>query len=397
MKIQHLINVSLRSILRNRMRSLLTSLGVIIGVSSVIIMVAIGAGSEAQIREAISAMGTNLLQIRPPRGRFSANRLSTEDVLAIRREAEYISAVSGIVRTPATLAGPVGYVMADIWGCQEDYLYIKNYNLADGDFFSEADNNRRAKVAVIGRTVAEEIFGTVSPIGATVRVGNTPFTVIGLLARKGKTGMGDDQDNVVLVPLETARSRLLRSPRLDAIEISAKSEAYMALAEAEVEAIMRISHRLGPNDEADFQLFNQEEVIDIASSTTKTLTKLLAAIAAVSLLVGGIGIMNIMLVSVSERTREIGIRLSVGARKRDILAQFLSEALLLSLLGGLLGIGLSFLAVWALDRVWQIYAIIQGGIVALAVTFSALVGIFFGYYPAQKAASLNPIDALRTE
>lgn len=392
-----LVKLSMRSILRNRMRSLLTTLGVIIGVSSVIIMVAVGEGSQAQIRENISSMGTNLIQIRPPRGRFSVNRLSIQDVEAIRREAEYIGAISGVVRAGVMAAGGSGYWSSTVFGCEEDYLAVRNWSLREGEMFGPEDNRARRKVAVIGSTVADELFAGMEATGQTIRLGNLPLTIIGVLSSKGKTGMGDDQDNVILVPLMTARGRLSRSEWLDSIEMSALDEGRMAQAQDEVEEIMRVQHRLGPFDDLSFQIFNQEEIISVASSTAKTLTALLAAIAGVSLLVGGIGIMNIMLVSVTERTREIGIRLSVGARRRDILSQFLTEAIVLSLLGGLIGILLSLGAIWLLNNFWQIRAVVSWNFIALAALFAAFVGIFFGYYPARKASAMSPIDALRTE
>lgn len=392
-----LLRLSLRSIMRNRMRSLLTSLGVIIGVSSVIILVSIGEGSQAVIRENISAMGTNLIQVLPPRGRFSANRLTSTDVQAIREEAIYISAVSGIVRAGLTAAGGSGYWSTTVWGCEEDYLHIRNWKLAEGDMFTPEDNHMRRKVAVIGASLVNELFKNQQPIGQTLRLANTPVSIIGVLESKGTNSIGNDQDNVVLVPLNTARGRLSRQINLDSIELSARGEDYMSYAQQEVQDILRISHRLAIDSEDDFTIFNQEEIINMAASTSKTLTVLLAAIAAVSLLVGGIGIMNIMLVSVSERTRETGIRLSIGARKIDILRQFLTEAVVLSFIGGLIGILFSLLAIYLLNNLWHIRAIINIYFILFASGFAALIGIFFGFYPARKAASMNPIDALRTE
>ncbi len=397
MNLPVLVRMSFRSILRNRMRSLLTTLGVIIGVSSVIIMVAVGEGSQANIRENIASMGTNLLQVRPPRGRFSANRLTVADVAKIRAETTAVAAVSGAVRMTVTAAGGSGYWTTSAYGVEPSYPEIRNWSLASGDFFTERDNASRQKVAVIGATLADELFQGSDPIGAQLRINRTPFRVIGVLASKGKTGMGDDQDNVVMVPLDTALARLQRSAFLNSIELSAVGEAEMTAAQEEVDAVLRAAHRLAEGDEADYQLFNQEEIISMASSTAKSLTVLLAAIAGVSLLVGGIGIMNIMLVSVTERTREIGIRLSVGARRTDILRQFLTEAVVLSLLGGLLGILVALLAVSALNGLWKIRAIIDPLFILLSGGFAAAVGVFFGYYPARKAASMNPIDALRTE
>jgi len=392
-----LVRMSFRSILRNRMRSLLTTLGVIIGVSSVIIMVAVGQGSQATIRDNISSMGTNLLQVRPPRGRFAANRLSVADVAKIREEATKVASVSGVARSSATAAGGSGYWTTSAFGVESGYPEIRNWEIASGEFFSDRDNASKQKTAVIGATVANELFGGADPVGQQLRLGNTPFQIVGVLKSKGKTQMGDDQDNVVMVPLNTALVRLQRSSYLSSIEMSAVSEKDMSAAQAEVDAILRAAHRIADGDDADYQLFNQEEVIEVASSTAKTLTILLGAIAGVSLLVGGIGIMNIMLVSVTERTREIGIRLSVGARRKDIMRQFLAEAVVLSFLGGLAGIALALSAVYALNAFWSVRADASAAFILLSGGFAAAVGVFFGWYPARKAAAMNPIDALRSD
>ncbi len=392
-----LVRMSFRSILRNRMRSLLTTLGVIIGVSSVIIMVAVGQGSQAAIRDNISSMGTNLLQVRPPRGRFAANRISVSDVQKIREESTLISAVSGVVRSSVTAAGGSGYWTTTAYGAESAYPEIRNWEIASGEFFTDRDNATKQKVAVIGSTVASELFDGADPVGQQLRLGNTPFQIIGVLKSKGKTQMGDDQDNVVMVPLNTALVRIERSEFLNSIEMSAVSEDRMDDAQTEVDGILRAAHRLTADADADYQLFNQEEIIQVASSTAKTLTVLLGAIAGVSLLVGGIGIMNIMLVSVTERTREIGIRLSVGARRSDIMKQFLTEAVVLSFLGGLAGIALALAAVYALNTVWSVRADANPAFILLSGGFAAAVGVFFGWYPARKASGMNPIDALRTD
>jgi len=398
-----LIHFSFRSILRNRMRSLLTSLGIIIGVCSVIVMVAVGQGSQAQIQKQIASMGQNLLMVMPARGPSRANRLTLDDVSKVKAESSYLQAISGTTRGSFNVVGGrgsedgSGYYTTQVQGVEPDYLVIKEWGVSEGEFFTDSDVQGRAKVAVLGQTVATELFGTDDPIGQELRIGTTPFRVVGVLTKKGATGMGNDQDDVIMVPLNTAITRLSRDRYLDSIEMSVTRADLMDAAQEEVSTILREAHRIQAGKDDDFQVMNQSEIIATASATSKTLTTLLAAIAGVSLIVGGIGIMNIMLVSVTERTREIGIRMAVGARKRDILFQFLSESVILSLLGGGIGILLAFGLCWVLKTFMATPAIIQPGIVAAAAGFAAAVGIFFGYYPAKKAAGLYPIDALRYE
>jgi putative ABC transport system permease protein len=396
MKASTLIRLSLRSILRNRMRSLLTTLGIIIGVCSVIVMVAIGEGSQASIRDSITSMGTNRSMISPPRGQNTANRLALEDVEKIRKESIYAAAVSGVVRSATTVVGGIGNWPTTVYGVEPDYLRIKEWNIAAGDFFSSRDVSGRAKKAVIGATIAKQLFPGDDPVGKRLRIAKTPFEIVCVLESKGANAAGSDQDDIIMVPLSTAISRLRRSKYLQSIEISAVSENRMDDAQAEIEAILRDAHRLAPGDENDFSVMNQAQFIEMASSVAKTLTLLLGAIAGVSLLVGGIGIMNIMLVSVTERTREIGIRLSVGARRRDILRQFLTESVVLSLAGGLIGILLAMAVAFALGT-FGLRAIVSPVFILISASFAAAVGIFFGYYPAHKASAMNPIDALRAD
>jgi len=398
MTISKLVNVSLRSIMRNKMRSFLTALGIIIGVCSVIVMVAVGSGSQAQIKNQIASMGTNLLMVMPPRGPREANRLVMADVQKLRDESSYLSALTGELRLSSTnVVGGSTYRSTSVYGVEPDYIKIKDWPVKKGEFFTDKDLSARNKVAVVGTTVAKQLFGDGDPIGQSIRIETTPFLIVGLLESKGSTGMGNDQDDVVMVPLDTAINRLTKDRKISSIEMSVVSEDLMAQAQAEVTTIMRESHKLADGAAADFDVMNQEQIIQTASQTSQTLTTLLAAIAGVSLIVGGIGIMNIMLVSVTERTREIGIRMSVGARKRDILMQFLSESVFLSLLGGLVGIILALLLTYVMRTFMHTPALVSPIVIATSAGFAAAVGIFFGFYPARKAANLYPIDALRYE
>ena len=276
-------------------------------------------------------------------------------------------------------------------------MNIKEWEISKGEFFTAKDVKYKKKVAVLGNTVAEQLFADSDPIGKKIRIRNTPFTVIGVLAEKGETGMGDDQDDVVLAPLTTVLSRLKGGDRINMIYISAPDKESLDIAQTEAEQILRLSHKLGENDENYFEISSQSQITQMASQTSKTLTLLLGAIAGVSLVVGGIGIMNIMLVSVTERTREIGIRLSIGARSSDVLLQFLVEAITLSLFGGLAGIVLAVIIATCLSHFSSLSTSIHPAIVVISAAFSGTIGVFFGYYPARKAANLNPIDALRYE
>jgi putative ABC transport system permease protein len=398
MNIGKLASASMRSILRNKMRSFLTSLGIIIGVCSVIVMVAVGSGSQAQIKKQIASMGTNLLMVMPPRGPREGNRMSMADVQKLRSESSYLAALTGEVRLSSTyVVGGSNTWSTTVYGIEPDYIKIKDWTVQSGEFFTDKDLTARSKVAVLGTTVATKLFGDENPIGKSIRILTTPFTVIGLLTSKGSTGMGNDQDDVVMVPLDTAVNRLSKDKSISSIEMSVTNEDLMTQAQAEVTTIMRESHKLSDGATADFDVMNQAEIIKTASQTSATLTSLLAAIAGVSLIVGGIGIMNIMLVSVTERTREIGIRMSVGARKRDILLQFLSESVILSLLGGIIGILFALLIAYVMRTFLGTPTVVSPAVIAASAGFAAVVGIFFGWYPARKAANLYPIDALRYE
>jgi len=404
MNILQLLHTCIRSILRNRMRSLLTSLGVIIGVGSVIIMVALGEGSQKMIESQITAMGTNLLQIFPRRSISRAGQqtimrpssFSKKDIQKIRDESTFATAVSGVVNISMNITGPEGNSQVSVQGVEPDFLTARNWRINDGYFFEEEDLLLRSKVAVLGRTAAKNLFGDDSyAVGGQIRIGTNYFLVIGLLESKGAS-FGMDQDDIVMIPLDTAMTRLGYTRNITMIVMSVIGKEYMEAAQKETDLILRESRKLPEGAASDFEIVNQADLIDMASAASRTLTTLLAAIAGVSLLVGGIGIMNIMLVSVTERTREIGIRMAVGGRKRDILLQFLTESVILSMMGGVLGIGLAFLVCRILTMM-GISTLINPLIIMIATLFAALVGIIFGYYPALKAAKLYPIDALRYE
>jgi len=387
------------------MRSLLTSLGVIIGVGSVIIMVALGEGSQRIIEEQMTSMGTNMLIVFPRAGvsrtgqrvSMRLNGFTKMDLQKLRDESSFVRAISGVMESNANVIGPEGNAQVSIQGVEPDFFIVRNLAVDAGFSFEDEDLVYRNRVAVMGRTTAKNLFGdSDAALGQRIRIGSIYFDVIGLLESKGVGFAGGDRDDIIMIPLDTAMTRLFNSRTMQSIYIGAAGKEYMDAAQKETELILRESRRLGEGVASDFDIMNQAELIDMASAASRTLTTLLAAIAGVSLLVGGIGIMNIMLVSVTERTREIGIRMAVGGRKRDILMQFLTESVILSLMGGFLGITLAFLVCHLLAMI-GIATAISLFIVMLATLFAAFVGVIFGYYPALKAAKLYPIDALRYE
>jgi len=406
MKQRLLIRVAVASIVKNRMRTLLTVLGVVIGVGAVILMVAIGTGASAQIRRQIDNLGTNLIVITPgsiaasgaSQGAGTFNRLTVDDVDRIRRDATLITAISPVIVSPTQVVGGTGNWRTDINGVSTDYLTIRNWSLASGASFDDDDVRGKKKVALLGSTVATRLFPDGDAVGKPVRLGHVPFTVGGVLVAKGQAATGTDQDDIVLVPYTTARDRLSGFfSFLAQILVSTASPRDIPAAEDELRGIMRDAHTLGDGASDDFTIRDQTALAATATSTTTVMTGLLAAISSISLIVGGIGIMNMMLVSVTERTREIGIRMALGARGLDVLAQFLIESIVLCLLGGVAGFLLGIAGASILGHVTGWRTEIPASAVLIALGFSSAVGVFFGYYPARKAASLDPIQALRYE
>jgi putative ABC transport system permease protein len=400
-----LFRVALRALRRNILRTLLTMLGIIIGVAAVIAMVSIGTGARVQVEQQIASLGQNVIMVMAGNmtrsgvhtGMAGAPTLTIEDALAVRREVEGIVYMSPDIRGSSQIvAGNLNW-NTSVLGVSQEFLDLRAWSLADGEFFTDQDIRTSGRVAVLGQTVAKKLFEDANPIGSTLRIGGVPFTVVGLLTAKGSNMMGQDQDDVVLVPYTTAMRRLFGQNFLRAVNFSAAAADQIEAATRDITDLLRQRHRIGEGKDDDFSVRTQQEITEFATSTTKVMTGLLGAIAGVSLLVGGIGIMNIMLVSVTERTREIGIRLAVGARKRDIQRQFLLEAVLLSVVGGLVGIAAGFAASMIIATQFNWPTLTPGYAVGGAFLFSVAIGVFFGFYPARKAAQLDPIEALRYE
>jgi putative ABC transport system permease protein len=401
--------IAVLALLRNKMRSFLTVLGIIIGVAAVITMVAIGEGAKAEVQSAFDKMGTNMLVVRSGSsqqggvrgGAGSQPTLTWSDVDAIRGEAQGVAMVSPSLRQSAQLLGDGQNWTTSVEGVAVDYFAIRAWTLQHGAAFSEADVTASAKVAVLGGTVADNLFGPGSnPVGSVVRINNMPFEVVGVLARKGQSGMGQDADDVVLIPVTTFASKIqggLKKYLQGSIYVSARSSGETAVAQQQIEAVLRARHGLRDGQDSDFTVNNLAEIASARQEGTETMTRLLAGIALVSLLVGGIGIMNIMLVSVTERTREIGLRMAIGAKPGDIRVQFVIEAVTLSTIGGAFGVALGVGAAEYLRTQLGWATLVQPQIIAISLGFSAFVGIGFGLYPAHKASGLDPIQALRFE
>lgn len=406
MNLVNLFKIAFKALCNNKLRGFLTMLGIIIGVGSVITMLAIGQGSKRSIQAQIAEMGSNMIMIHPGGDRRGGVRLDAaameslklKDLEDIATRARYLSAVSPSVNSAGQAVFGARNTPTTVYGISPEYLDIRRYKVADGDMFSEQDVRTAAKVCLVGKSVVDELFPEgESVVGRVIRFGKIPLRIVGVLESKGYNSMGMDQDDLILAPYTTVQKRMLAITHLQSINCSALSESCTDRAIEEIAAILRANHKLREGDEDDFTIRSQQELASMLTSTTDMMTLLLAAVAGISLLVGGIGIMNIMYVSVTERTREIGLRMSIGAKGRDILAQFLIESILISVTGGVIGVfvGVGAAVLVNLLAAFPIY--IQPWSVLLSFAVCTLTGIFFGWYPARKAAMLDPIEALRYE
>ena len=405
MSLGELLAIGLQALSRNRMRSALTVLGIVIGVAAVIATLAIGQGAREAVQAQIRSLGANTLTVMS--GTITAsgarmsmgsnNTLTPEDAEAIKRECPAVQAVAPTVRSSAQVVYGANNWATQVQGTSADFPIVRAWPVASGVFITDSDVRGAAKVCVLGTEVAQQLFGDADPIGSTVRIKDMPFKVVGVMGVKGGMGWGGSQDDVVLVPLTTAMRKISNRTSVNNIAVSAVSQREVAAANEQITELLRERHRIRDGADQDFFIFSQQEIASSAAETSRVMTVLLASIAAVSLMVGGIGIMNIMLVSVTERTREIGIRRAIGARRRDIMLQFLAESAFLSLAGGTLGVALGVGAATAITQLARWPTMIQPGAVALAFGFATGIGLFFGYYPALRAAALDPVEALRYE
>ena len=402
--------IALRALAANTLRSILTMLGIIIGVAAVITMIAVGSGATKRVQEQMKGLGSNIMLVIPGGitaggvrlGAQTGQGLTEEDALAIAREVPEVQVAAPSSRTGAQVVAGNTNWSTSIFGTTNDYLEAREWPLEGGRAFDAADIQGSAKVAIIGQTVARELFGDADPLDQVIRVKKIPVTVIGILSKKGQNSMGQDQDDVVIVPISTYRNRIQggtagKLKRIGSISVKVREGQSMKVAEENIKELLRQRFKVQPGAEDPFAIRNLTEILQAQEASSRIMTLLLAAVAGISLIIGGIGIMNIMLVSVTERTREIGLRMAVGARGRDILAQFLIEAVTLSLIGGAIGVLLGAIATWAVGYFagWQVSMSI--GSILLAAGFSAFVGVFFGFYPAHRASKLLPIQALRYE
>jgi putative ABC transport system permease protein len=400
-----LLQLGLQALTRNRMRAALTVLGIVIGVAAVIATLAIGQGARAQVQRQIRALGANVMTVRPGTvstggvrmGMGGVTTMTADDAEAVRRECPAVAAVTPMVQRGAQVVYGNMNWGTSVQGVGPEFTDIRQWPVETGAMFSDADVRGSAKVCVIGSKVREQLFGDSDPIGSTIRIRDIPFRVVGVLSHKGGQGMGGDQDDVVIAPWTTVQNRLLGITHINAIVVSAVSEQQVETARTQITELLRQRHRIRPGMDDDFFIYTQLDIASTAESTSKVMTTLLASIAAVSLLVGGIGIMNIMLVSVTERTREIGIRRAIGARRRDILFQFLAEAMFLSLAGGAIGVTIGVVTAKVITNIARWPTQVQPEVVMLALGFASVVGVFFGFYPAKRAADLDVIESLRYE
>ena len=406
MNTTNLLKIALRALANNKLRGFLTMLGIIIGVASVITMLAIGQGSKRSIQAQISEMGSNMIMIQPGadmRGCFrqdasAMETLKLQDYEDIVNETRYVSATSPSVNSSGQVIYGANNAPTTVYGISPDYMEIRRYEVEDGDMFSDQDVQTAAKVCVIGKTVVDNLFpGGENPVGKVIRFQKLPFRVVGVLKSKGYNSMGMDQDDLILAPYTTIQKKILAITHLQGITCSALKEEYTDQAIDEISEILRRNHRLRETDDDDFTIRSMQELSTMLTSTTDIMTTLLAAVAGISLLVGGIGIMNIMYVSVTERTREIGLRMSIGAKGMDILAQFLIESILISVTGGLIGVLFGVGAALVVNVVAHFPIYIQPWSVLLSFVVCTVTGVFFGWYPAKKAAQLDPIEAIRYE
>jgi len=394
------LSLALREIRRNLLRSALTMLGIIIGVAAVIIMVTIGNGTTAKISAQIESLGSNMLILRPGQrfvrgSREGARPLDLADSEALRHDLPSVVAAAGITNKAVTVVYGSNNWTTSVTGMENDYLTVRNWPLARGRLISDSEQRAGARVCLLGATLQRELFGNQDPLGETIRLGKVACEVIGLLVSKGQSAMGSDQDDVVLISLRAHWRLISGQQKVSLIYLSARDDTSKA--KRDVELLMRERRHIGPGDLDDFSIIDMKEIAKTMTGTTEIMTSLLGAVAAVSLIVGGIGIMNIMLVSVTERTREIGIRLAIGALEREVQRQFLVEAVVLSSVGGIVGILLALMASFFIASTLQLPLVFDGSIILLAFVFSVVVGVVFGYVPARKAARLDPIEALRHE